>query len=68
MLARKVYDLMHKKGQGDEPRNLRDPPKRGVPSLQDIAKDVVAENFERYPHLKGLSEAVKKEVKGHLHP
>jgi len=55
MLAKKVYELMRKKEKIIM--------KKGIPSLQELAKEAVADNFELYPHLKGISSLVKDEVK-----
>ena len=63
MLARKVYDMMHKKGQGEDAKSIHEPPRQEIPSLQSLAKEVVAQNFERYPHLTGVKSLdVKNEV------
>lgn len=55
MLAKKVYELMKKKEKIVT--------KKGIPSLQDLAKETVAVNFELYPHLRGVDQGVKDEVR-----
>jgi len=63
MLAKKVYDMMHKKdAKAEDKTALLFAQKTNVPSLQDLARDVVAENFDRYPHLNGVPEKIKQEV------
>jgi hypothetical protein len=54
MLAKKVYELMRRKDKGEQ--------RGGIPTLQELAKEVVAENFERYPKLQGPAQEMKKEV------
>lgn len=55
MLAKKVYEQMRRK---EKPLG-----KKGIPTLQDLAKEAVAANFELYPHLEGVTQKVKDEVK-----
>ena len=64
MLARKVYDMTHKKEnvKTEEKGRIIPTQKAGVPTLQELARDVVADNFDRYPHLKGVPDKVKAEV------
>ncbi len=62
MLARKVYDLMHRKDRPEDPKALRMAGRVEFPTLQQLAKAVVAENFDRYPHLTGVPVSVKDEV------
>lgn len=60
MLAQKVYDMLHQKrsyGKLPVTRKVGE-----IPSLQEIARDVVADNFELYPQLSSLPERVKTEV------
>lgn len=69
MLARKVYDMMHKKDRAEsgaarqeELKQFRMAGRVEFPTLQQLAKAVVAENFERYPHLAGIPPSIKAEA------
>jgi len=64
MLAQKVCDMLHQKrytGRLPLTRKVGE-----ILTLQELARDVVADNFELYPQLSVLPERIKAEVIGLL--
>ena len=61
MLAQKVYDYLHQRKSAPDTFVVKKP--NVIPTLQELARDVVAANFELYPALKKVPEKIQNEVK-----